>query len=243
MSATGRKMQTVQRRSRKDDDSNVAALLLTCRAIHQEAAVPFYRHNAFVIKCQTSPPSSTATAAAHGLATSLSFFFFFFFFLSEKSHQSHHLVASGLPHAFDNRLFRANAQHVTFLLRQRGIQSVSATTSALPGRPAAAIVSARSRTLVPRSRLLAVREPDVEGHAVGGAGTTVAGYSGWADSGLLCWRLWVGLRHWWGWFWSSASGLSSCSHRLRTRERRRERFCGGGSSWFIMVLGLSSAAG
>lgn len=157
------------------DDSNVAALLLTCRTIYQEAAAPFYRHNDFVIKCQT-PPSSTA---AHGLATFLLFF-------SKNHHQSHHL-ASGLPHAFENQLFRANAQYVTFACANAEFKRVGDHVCTPGTASSDRIGEIASRC--PALKMLAVREPDVEGMPVAEPGL-------WPGTRVGQWAFVLGIVGW-----------------------------------------------
>ncbi|CAD6577553.1 MAG: hypothetical protein ASARMPREDX12_008394 [Alectoria sarmentosa] len=143
------------------NDSNIAAILLTCRAIYQEAAAPFYRHNDFVIKCQTPP--STAI---------------FLFSFNKNIHQSHHL-ASGLPHAFESQLFRANAQYVTFACANAEFTRVGDHVCAPGTASSDRIGEIASRC--PALKTLAVREPDVEGMPVAEPGlwpSTRAGH--WA---------------------------------------------------------------
>ena len=74
-------------------DNNIFSLLLTCKAIHSKAAATFYPRNEFVFKCRT--------ASNHHSPTS---------FIIPPSHN----LGRGLPHAFENEVFRANVHYIIF---------------------------------------------------------------------------------------------------------------------------------
>ncbi|CAF9934285.1 hypothetical protein IMSHALPRED_009660 [Imshaugia aleurites] len=79
-------------------DRTIASLLLTCKAIQADASHVFYRNNHFLIACRTKP---------------------------HRAHRMHplirtaHTLVSGLPLAFENPFFTANARAITLVCANR----------------------------------------------------------------------------------------------------------------------------